>query len=166
MRKILISEKLSTQSNPPACARCLDLESLAEVALTSEAAGYTIESALLKNTDSRSGWRAATPGKQQIRIMFDQPVAIQRIDLSFNEPEYSRTQEFVLRWTGDNGIVQEILRQQYHFSPPNTSCEIETYTVNLSQLKVLELIINPDINNNNAFASLQQLSLWQNDARC
>jgi hypothetical protein len=166
MRKTIISESLATLPNPPPYATCLDLEQLAQVSLTSEAAGYTIESALLKNADSPSGWRAATPGEQQIRIMFDQPVAIQRIDLTFNEQEHSRTQEFVLRWTGDNGVVQDIIRQQYHFSPPTTTSEVETYAVNLNQLKVLELMINPDINNNSAFASLQQLSLWQNDAPC
>ena len=48
----------------------LDLERLAQVDITSESAEHPIESALIP--DRGSGWRAARPGKQTIRLIFDQ----------------------------------------------------------------------------------------------
>jgi hypothetical protein len=78
----------------------------------------------------------------------------------FDEPLQARTQEFVLLWLMDKeSAYHEILRQQYHFSPPNTSREIEHYEVNLNQLKALELRIMPDINGGGACATLKQLRL-------
>ena len=50
------------------------------------------------------------------------------IALLFEETEIVRTQEFVLRWSPDGGhSFQEIVRQQWNFSPPNTTSEIEEY---------------------------------------
>ena len=51
----------------------LDLERLAQVEITSENAKHPIESALI--SDRGTGWRAAQPGKQTIRLIFDQPLA-------------------------------------------------------------------------------------------
>ncbi len=76
----------------------LNLQELAEVEVTSEADGYPIESAL--NFGAGPGWRAASPGKQCIRLAFDRPQSIQRMLLQFNEPEGARTQEFTVRWSG------------------------------------------------------------------
>ena len=45
----------------------LDLERLAQVEITSEDAGYPIESALIPGISS--GWRAAQPGEQTIRLL-------------------------------------------------------------------------------------------------
>ena len=45
------------------------MEGLAEVEITSEDADHPIESALLPGR--ASGWRAAGPGKQTIRLLFD-----------------------------------------------------------------------------------------------
>ena len=47
----------------------LDLERLAQVEITSEDADYPIESALIPGTGP--GWRAAQPGEQTIRLLFD-----------------------------------------------------------------------------------------------
>ena len=74
----------------------LDLERLAQVEITSESAEHPIESALIP--DRGPGWRAAQPGKQTIRLIFDQPLALGHILLRFDEKEQGRTQEFVLRW--------------------------------------------------------------------
>jgi hypothetical protein len=49
----------------------LDLANLGMVEITSEDAGYPIEHALQLG-ETRS-WRAAEPGPQIIRILFDQP---------------------------------------------------------------------------------------------
>ena len=136
----------------------LDLEPLAQVEITSEEAGYSIESALIPGTGS--GWRAAQPGEQTIRLLFDEPLKLGRVHLVFQEDERERTQEFVLRWSPDGGqTYREIVRQQYNFSPPGATREVEDYTVDLDGVTALELKIVPDISGGSARASLAQLRL-------
>jgi hypothetical protein len=136
----------------------LEVEHLVQVELTSEDAGHPIESALIMNTGS--GWRAQQPGKQTIRLLFDKPRRISRIQLAFQEDERERTQEFVLRWSPDGGAsCREIVRQQYNFSPPGMSRELEDYVVDLDGLTMLELIIIPDISGGETRASLAQLRI-------
>ena len=136
----------------------IDLERLAQVEITSEDVGYPIESALIPGTGS--GWRAAQPGEQTIRLRFDEPLRLKRIHLAFHEDEQERTQEFVLRWSSDGGqSYREILRQQYNFSPPEATREVEDYDVDLDGVTALELRIVPDISGGSARASLTQLRL-------
>jgi hypothetical protein len=136
----------------------LDLTSIARVEVTSEDESFPIESALLAETGP--GWRASCPGEQTIRLLFDKPQRIKVIELQFTELERVRTQEYVLRWSGDAGLsYQEIVRQQYNFSPPGTVHEREIYTVDLNEVITLELGIVPDINGGSACASLAQLRL-------
>jgi hypothetical protein len=136
----------------------LDLERLAEVELTSEDKAHPVEAAL--GRESGAGWRAQQPGKQTIRLLFDAPQKINRVRLVFVENDRARTQEFVLRWSQDGGASwQEIVRQQYNFSPPDSSHEVEDYVVNLDGLTLLELVIIPDIGGGDARASLAQLCL-------
>ena len=125
--------------------------------LTSENAEHPIESALIMNG---SGWRAQQPGQQTIRLLFDQPLRIRRIQLMFQESERERTQEFVLRWSPDGGTSwQEVVRQQYNFSPPAVVSELEDYAVDLDGLTILELGIIPDISGGEARASLARLRI-------
>ena len=134
----------------------LDLERLAQVEITSEDVGYPIESALIPGTGS--GWRAAQPGEQTIRLLFDEPLRFERIRLVFHEDDHERTQEFVLRWSPDGGqSYREILRQQYNFSPPGVTREVEDYNIDLDGVTALELKIVPDISGGAARASLAQL---------
>jgi len=134
----------------------LDLERLAQVEITSEDIGYPIESALIPGTSS--GWRAAQPGEQTIRLLFDGPLRLKRIHLVFHEGERERTQEFVLRWSSDGGqSYREIVRQQYNFSPPEAVHEVEDYDVDLEGVTALELRIVPDISGGSTRASLAQL---------
>jgi hypothetical protein len=136
----------------------LNLETLAQVEITSEDVGYPIESALLPGRGS--GWRAAQPGEQTIRLLFDEPLKLKRVHLEFHEDEHERTQEFVLRWSPDGGqSYQEIVRQQYNFSPPGATREVEDYTIDLDGVTALELRIVPDISVSSARASLTQLRL-------
>jgi len=136
----------------------LNMEGLAEVEITSEDAGHPIESALLPGR--ASGWRAAGPGKQTIRLLFANPQRLRRIRLNFVEPRTERTQEYVLRWSPDGGqSYREIVRQQWNFSPQGATSETEDLHVELSAVTVLELSIIPDISGGNAFASLAQLRL-------
>ena len=141
MRKRQISP--TPPSAPPSGQAWLDVEHRALVEVTSEENGYPIESALLGGENQ--GWRAAYPGTQTIRLIFDEPQYLRRVWLDFKDSENTRTQEFVLRWSPDGGdSFREIVRQQWNFSPPESVQEIEDYTVELSDVTVLELIIVPD----------------------
>jgi len=107
-----------------------------------------------------TGWRAAEPGDQTIRLLFDHPQQLRRIWISFVEPQRERTQEYVLRWSSDNGrSFHDILRQQWNFSPPNSTNEIEDHRVEIPAATTLELHIKPDISGGVAFASLAQMRL-------
>jgi hypothetical protein len=76
------------------------------------------------------------------------------------QTEAERTQEFVLRWLSDGGhSFREIVRQQWNFSPPETTREIEDYQVELSDVTVIELVIVPDNRRGGARASLRSLRL-------
>ena len=156
MRKRIIPP-VQQDTSPPG-EDWLDLERLAQVEITSEDAAHPIESALLPGRGS--GWRAAGPGEQTIRLLFAHPQRLRRIWLQFVEPFTERTQEFVLRWSADGGqSFREIVRQQWNFSPQGATCETEDHRVDLSGVTVLELIIIPDISRGDARASLAQLRL-------
>jgi hypothetical protein len=136
----------------------LDLEPRVQVELTSEDPEYPVEGALVMQTGA--GWRARQPGKQTVRLLFDEPHTVSRIQLVFDEQERTRTQEFVLRWSPDRGGTwQEIVRQQYNFSPPHSSREVEDYVIDIDRLTLLELSIIPDISGGEACASLTRLRL-------
>jgi len=75
MRKRIIRQ--STQEVSPTDQPCLEVERLAQVEITSEDYDYPIESALLSGTGS--GWRAARPGEQTIRLLFNEPLRLKRI---------------------------------------------------------------------------------------
>jgi len=51
------------------------------------------------------------------------------------------------------------VRQQWNFSPPQTTREVETYRVDLVDVTILELVIVPDRSGGEARASLAQLRL-------
>ena len=155
MRKRIISQTFHT---PPAEQGWLDLESTASVEMTSEDNAFPIESALLRQGEQ--GWRAAKPGIQTIRLIFDRPQRLKRISLVFEETEIKRMLDFTLRWSPDRGnSFQEIVRQQWNFSSPNGTRETEDYAVDLSQVTLLDLTIEPDKENGTARASLLSLRL-------
>jgi hypothetical protein len=136
----------------------LDIERAALVEITSEDKNFPVESAFA--TGETQGWRAAMAGTQTIRLIFDQPQALKQISLVFDETETARTQEFVLRWSSDGGnSFREIVRQQWNFSPPQTTREVEEYQVELSGVAILELIIVPNMSGGSARASLKSLRL-------
>ena len=136
----------------------LDVERAAVVEISSEEKDYPVESAFA--SEEARGWRAADPGSQTIRLIFDQPQRLKLISLVFEEKENARTQEFVLRWSSDGGSsFREIVRQQWNFSPPQMIREVEEYQVELSNVTVLELIIVPNMSGGSARASLKNLRL-------
>jgi hypothetical protein len=156
MRKRIIHQ--DTQRVSSSNQQWLNVEHLAQVELTSEDAAHPIESALTPG--GGPGWRAAQPGQQTIRLIFDEPQSVRRMRLLFQENERERTQQFVLRWSSDGGrSYREIVRQQYNFSPPGANSECEDYSVDLDGVTALELSIIPDISGGPACASLAQLHL-------
>ena len=156
MRKRIIDR--SSKEPSSADQNWLDLERLARVEITSEDEGHPVESAL--TAGGGPGWLAGEPGEQTLRLVFDEPQALRQIQLVFEEERRERTHEFVLRWSGDGGrSYREILRQQFTFSPPGATREIEDYVVNLQGVTVLELSIVPDISRGDARASLIRLRL-------
>jgi hypothetical protein len=155
MRKRIINREFVS---PPPEKRWLDVESIASVEVTSEDSAFPIESALLWR--DKGGWRAAEAGVQTIRLIFDQPQRLRHVSLVFEETETKRTQEFTLRWSPDGGSsFHEIVRQQWNFSSPDATRETEEYTVDLSNVTLLDLIIDPDKENRKALASLLSLRL-------
>ena len=156
MRKRIITQ--GTKDVIPPDQNWLDLENLAEAELTSEDASHPIESAL--KPGEGPGWRASESGKQTVRLLFEKPLRVRRIRLVFKEDEQDLTHEFVLRWSSDGGqSYREIVRQQYNFSPPHNTLEVEEYAVDLDGLTALELSIIPDISRGLAHASVAQLCL-------
>jgi len=133
----------------------LDINRTAVVEITSEEEGFPIESALVSGENR--GWRAAVPGSQTVRLVFDKPQQIRRISLVVEEEQEPRTQEFVLRWSADGGhLFREIVRQQWNFTPTGSAREAEDYRVDLSDVTALELTIVPDISGGAAHASVAQ----------
>jgi hypothetical protein len=93
-------------------------------------------------------------------LIFDQPQRLTRILLVFVETEVSRTHEFTLRWSpGRGNSFQEIVRQQWNFSQPGATRETEDYAIELSNVTLLDLTIDPDKENRKARASLLSLRL-------
>jgi hypothetical protein len=162
MRKQIIQPSL--QNSTAAAQTWLDLEKLAKVQVSSEDATKPIELALIPGKqlvdNNAPGWLAAQPGEQILRLLFDKPQNIQLIHLLFQETQQVRTQEFLLRYSTDKGkSYQDIVRQQYTFSPPDTSIQTEDYSVQLEGVTTLELKIIPDISGGMAHASLTELKL-------
>jgi hypothetical protein len=156
MRKRLISTP--GRSDSSLAHDWLELGQSVLVEVTSEADGFPIEGALLPGGEP--GWRAATPGTQLVRLLFDQPQAIRVIRLLFKESETPRTQEFVLRWLPHGTESwKELVRQQWNFSPPQTVEECEEYNFDLASVAALELSINPDISRQGIRASLERLQV-------
>jgi XRCC1 N terminal domain len=136
----------------------LDLEHAAVVEVTSEDKDFPVES-VFASEDAR-GWRAAAPGSQTIRLIFDRPQRLRCVSLVFEEDQTARTQEFVLRCYSDGGsTLKEIVRQQWNFSPPESIREVEQYQVDLYNVEILELVIRPEIGGGVARASLKNLRL-------
>ena len=69
MRKQVIAREPRGESHVE--GSFLDLERLARVEITSEDPGHPIEAALVPGRGD--GWRAAEPGPQTIRVLFDEP---------------------------------------------------------------------------------------------
>ncbi len=155
MRKRII-DHVQQGTEPP--GDWLNVEELVEVEITSEDPAHPIESALVSG--GTTGWRAAEPGKQTIRLLFATPQGLRRIWLHFVETRTGRTQEYVVRWSPDGGqSFREIVRQQWNFSPDGATSQTEDHHVDLPAVTMLELSIIPDTSGGSALASLEKMRL-------
>ena len=158
MRKSIVSPTAATTVARHELWR--NLERIARVEITSEDELFPIEHALGKA--GTAGWRAATTGPQVIRLHFDEPLSIHRIQLHFVDRASERSQEFALL-AGTGAELREVVRQQFTFSPNGSTEEIEDYNVDLEGVTTLELRIDPDRSHDpklsQQYASLQSLKL-------
>ena len=158
MRKSIVSP--SPVAATPIGDLWRDLERIARVEISSEDEQFPIEQALGKK--ATTGWRAAETGPQLIRLHFDEPLNIKRLRLHFVDKTAERSQEFAV-FAGSGDKLNEVVRQQWSFSPNGSTEEIEEYTVNLSGITMLELRIDPDRSHDpkqcQNYASLQSLKL-------
>jgi hypothetical protein len=152
MRKRIVGTDRAVAKPGPG-SHWMDLGEIATVEVTSEDPAFPVESVF--SADGGPGWRASRKGEQQIRLIFDQALAVHRIQLHFLEPTRDRLQEFTVRWSSaDGGQSKEIVRQQWNFSPAGSTSELEDYEVNLDGVSALELVIKPDLTHNDALATL------------
>jgi hypothetical protein len=149
MRKSILEAHPAPASSQPD-AHWLDIEKIATVQVTSEDPAFPIESVF----SNGGGWRAAREGEQIVRLVFDKPQPIHRIWLRFLESDSSRTQQFALRWSrAGEEPVHEIVRQQWNFNAGSAE-EVEDYRVDLSDVSILELTVQPEITAGKAVATL------------
>jgi hypothetical protein len=130
----------------------LDVKAIARLEVTSEDSRYPIESVF---DEHGLGWRSAETGEQTIRLVFNQPQRIQLIRLCFIDTDTERTQQFTLQWSTDHGdALKPLVQQQWNFSPNGSTMEIEDYEVNLNSVRMLQLVVNPEIGTGAAIATL------------
>jgi hypothetical protein len=136
----------------------LDVERAAVVEMTSEDKDFPVEAAFASG-DAR-GWRAAAPGTQTIRLIFDQPQKLKYISLVFEEnrdPAHARVRSAMV--AGRRELAQRNCASAVEFQPTRAIRELEEYQVELSNVAVLELVIKPNIGGGLARASLKNLRL-------
>ncbi len=120
----------------------LDLETLAQVEVSSEADGFPVEGVFTPG--SSRPWQAAFPGVARLVLRFDAPLLIAQVLLHCVDAEHERTQEWALRARLADGTEREIVRQGWNFSPGGSTEQREVYTLNLGSVRELALSIDPD----------------------
>jgi hypothetical protein len=152
MRKIV---KKAEAELTPENGSWLDLSAIAQVEVTSEDSQHPIESVFSEDTEG--GWRASERGKQTIRLYFDQPQRVRRVWLHFQELQTERTQQFSLHWSKNkDDALRPLVQQQWNFSPGGSTSQIEDYKLELDDVGILQLVIDPDISKGPAVATLQR----------
>ncbi len=159
MRKQIISSEPNPAASPSPGE--LDVAGIATALVSSEAEGHPIEHAF----DARRGrggrrWVAGRDGEQTLIIQFDTPQSLRQITLEVEETEVSRTQELQLAVSTDGGqSYREVVRQEFNFSPPDTTFEHEEWALSAAAATHLRLQIKPDKGDRPCRASLTALVL-------
>ena len=124
----------------------IDIAAVATVLVTSESPEHPVDHAFDRlRGPGGSRWVAGEPGEQTLILAFDTPQSIRRVALEVEEPEVARTQELQLAVSTDGGrTYRELIRQEYHFSPPGTTFEREDWAIHSDGATHLRLVIRPD----------------------
>ena len=141
----------------------IDLAADALLRYTSEHPDHPVEN-ILDRQDGPNGtrWEAATvDSPQTLVIEFDRPRSISRLHYEVAEPAAERTQEIRIEASMDAGnSYQQVLAQDYNFSPRGASFQVEDLRVNLSQVTHLRLTIVPN-KQGSGRATLTSLRLFE-----
>ncbi|HJT22908.1 MAG TPA: hypothetical protein VJ746_20735 [Nitrospira sp.] len=90
-------------------------------------------------------WIADETGDQSVILAFDTPQNLRHVTLEVEETNVERTQELTLSISHDGGkTYREVLRQEYHFSPPGTTFEREEWRVPAEGATHLWVWLRPD----------------------
>ena len=137
------------------------VEDVAMVEVTSEQPHHPIDNAFDSNRGpGGTRWVADAPGTQCVILVFDRPQTVQQIGIEVEETEDSRTQELSVSASSDGGrSYQELIRQEFHFSPPGTTLERERWSVSIEAVTHLRLEIKPDKGGHIGRATLTSLTL-------
>lgn len=139
----------------------IDVAATATVFVTSEAADHPIDNVF----DDRSGpggsrWVAGEPGQQELTLAFDAPQTIRQLTLEVEEREVHRQQELWISVSADGGQTwRELLRQEFVFSPPDTTFEREDWSLSGEAVTHVRLVIKPDKGGKPCRATLTSLAL-------
>ena len=140
----------------------IPIATMATVCVTSEAVDHPIDH-IFDVHRGRGGtrWIAQTPGEQMVVLAFDAPQVIRSVVLEIEESEASRTEQLSLQASFDGGQnYREVVRQEFTFSPPNTTFQREQWIVSLEQVTQLRLTIKPDKGQHDYFATITSLILY------
>jgi hypothetical protein len=130
----------------------LDVRTLVRIEATSEDSRYPIKSVF--EMDGH-GWRAVEVGEQTIRLIFDEPQQIKRIQLCFVESDVERTQQFTLQWSPDQtGEMRPLIEQEWNFSPTGSTEQLQSYQMDLLGVQILQLVISPGTGSGNDVATM------------
>ena len=140
MRKSVVGS--AAQGKADSTSEWMDVEQLAQVEVSSEDAEFPVENALVGRVTT--GWKASATGPQVIRLLFDEAIALRRLQLHFVERTAARSQEFAVYAGASADSLREVVRQQFTFSPGGSTEEVEEYSVQADGVKVLEVRIDPD----------------------
>jgi hypothetical protein len=145
------------ESDPAA----LDIAAVATVIVTSEDPAHPIDNIFnYEDHTGRGRWVAATPGEQCLILDFDTPQTIRQIALTIEEREMPRTQELTISFSSDSErSYQELIRQEYNFSPPGTTWERESWSLPALKVSYLRFQINPDKGGKPCHATITSLRL-------
>jgi hypothetical protein len=159
LRKQIIKELPRAEAASKADAK--DIASIATVLVTSESPDHPVDH-LFDARDGRGGtrWVAAADGEQAVIVAFDTPQVIREVSLEVEELDTSRTQALVLSLSRDGGrTYREILRQEFTFSPPDTTFERENWTVPAESVTHVRVVVQPDKGNAPRRATLTSLTI-------
>jgi hypothetical protein len=105
-------------------------------------------------------WVAGEPGEQTVLLAFDTPLPTRHLLLEIHERETARTQELEVSVSTNGGnTYRELIRQEFTFSPPGTTCERETWTLSIDPITHLRLRVKPDKSGGPSRATITSLVL-------